>query len=195
GVGYMPQDISLYCDMSIRETLAYFGSLYGMKPEESLSRSDFLIAFLNLPNGDQFVGCLSGGQKRRVSLATALIHKPPLLILDEPTVGVDPLLRKSIWAHLAEISRRDRLTVLITTHYIEEAKDANLVGLMRQGRILEQDSPRRLIEKYALDSLEDVFLYLCSHDEDRRQDFPNEDGGGDPKRTISVSSSGIDSVE
>lgn len=94
GVGYMPQDISLYPDLTIRETLQYFANLYGMDTESTVSRTKFLVDFLNLPDKDHFVGKCSGGQMRRVSLATALIHKPPLLILDEPTVGVDPLLRK-----------------------------------------------------------------------------------------------------
>ena len=119
------------------------------------------------------------------------------MVLDEPTVGVDPLLRKSIWKHLTEISRSDRLTVLITTHYIEEAKDANLVGLMRHGRILEQNSPRRLIEKYQLESLEQVFLHLCSSDENalsQRQEF-QIDEQDNSKRSTSVSSSGIDSID
>ena len=78
----------------------------------------------------------SGGQQRRVSFAVALLHNPELLILDEPTVGVDPMLRQSIWNHLIRLSSEQKKTILITTHYIEEARQANTVGLMRNGRFL-----------------------------------------------------------
>ncbi|CAG2122969.1 unnamed protein product, partial [Medioppia subpectinata] len=105
-----------------------------------------------------------GGQKRRVSLAAALVHSPPLLILDEPTVGVDPLLRQSIWQHLVTLTQSERITVIITTHYIEEARLANVVGLMRQGKLLAENSPEELMSQYKLDSLENVFLKLCMTD-------------------------------
>ena len=94
GVGYMPQEITLYEDLTINETLRYFASLFGLSRAQVKERSQFLIDFLELPDPNRLVRNLSGGQRRRVSLATALIHKPPLLILDEPTVGVDPILRQ-----------------------------------------------------------------------------------------------------
>lgn len=110
----------------------------------------------------------SGGQKRRVSLAAALVHSPPLLILDEPTVGVDPLLRQSIWKHLVTLTKTERISVIITTHYIEEARQANVVGLMRHGKILAENSPNELMRIHQLDNLEDVFLKLCVTDSSRR---------------------------
>ncbi len=108
-----------------------------------------------------FIANLSGGQKRRVSLAAALVHKPPLLVLDEPTVGIDPVLRQSIWKHLIELSK-EGITVVITTHYIEEARSANLVAFMRQGMLLEEGNPERLMKRFNLLNLEEVFLHLCS---------------------------------
>ncbi|XP_033759285.1 ABC transporter G family member 23-like [Pecten maximus] len=89
----------------------------------------FLLQFLTLPDQGRIVDTLSGGQKRRVSFAVALLHEPELLILDEPTVGVDPLLRERIWEHLVKIARQDGLktTIIITTYYIEEARQANKV--------------------------------------------------------------------
>lgn len=107
--------------------------------------------------------CL-GGQQRRVSLASALVHHPPLLILDEPTVGVDPVLRKAIWEHLDALCREDGLTVIITTHYIEEARTAETVGLMRFGRLLVQSNPEELLTHHGLPTLEAVFLKLCQLD-------------------------------
>lgn len=106
----------------------------------------------------------SGGQKRRVSLAAALVHSPPLLILDEPTVGVDPLLRQNIWRHLVTLTKRERISVIITTHYIEEARQAHVVGLMRNGRILAENTPEELMRQHSLATLEDVFLELCVTD-------------------------------
>lgn len=117
---------------------------------------------------NNLVATTSGGQRRRVSLAAALVHSPPLLILDEPTVGVDPLLRQSIWQHLVTLTKTERISVIITTHYIEEARQANMVGLMRYGKILAENSPDQLMRTYALDSLEQVFLTLCVTDSARR---------------------------
>ena len=110
---------------------------------------------------------MSGGQQRRVSLGAALLHQPPLLILDEPTVGVDPLLRQCIWNHLLKISRGPQVcTIVITTHYIEEARQADVVGMMRSGRLLAEDAPSNLLERYGETSLESVFLKLCLADDD-----------------------------
>lgn len=106
----------------------------------------------------------SGGQQRRVSFAVALLHDPEILILDEPTVGVDPLLRQSIWNHLCSLTATGRTTVIITTHYIEEAKQANTIGLMRSGRLLAEDSPANLLKVHQCISLEEVFLRLCMKD-------------------------------
>lgn len=89
---------------------------------------EFFVNFLMLPDADRLVKNLSGGQQRRVSLAATFIHEPELLILDEPTVGVDPLLRNNIWSHLVEITKHGRTTVIITTHYIDETRQAHLVS-------------------------------------------------------------------
>ncbi|CAG0924999.1 unnamed protein product, partial [Notodromas monacha] len=124
-------------------------------------RSEFLVAFFDLPNADRMIESLSGGERRRVSLACALLHKPPLLILDEPTVGVDPVLRHSIWEHLNALTKTDDTSVLMTTHYIEEARQANRVGLMRNGRLLAQASPESLLAAHEALTLEKVFLLLC----------------------------------
>lgn len=96
------------------------------------------------------------------------MHSPPLLILDEPTVGVDPLLRQSIWKHLVTLAQTEKITVVITTHYIEEARQANVVGLMRHGKLLAEDSPDNLMAQHGLDNLEDVFLKLCISDSSRK---------------------------
>nr|AMQ10350.1 ABC transporter G family member 5 [Mythimna separata] len=159
-IGYMPQELALFGEFSIRETLIYFGWIANMPTREVEERIDFLIQLLQLPNPTKQVKNLSGGQQRRTSLAAALIHDPELLILDEPTVGVDPVLRQGIWDHLVDITKGGRTTVIITTHYIDETKQADIIGLMRGGRFLAEESPSELIRRYQGESLEDVFLKL-----------------------------------
>ncbi|KAK4876455.1 hypothetical protein RN001_012877 [Aquatica leii] len=159
-IGYMPQDIALYGEFSIRETLTYFGWIAGMSNKQIDERLVFLVEFLMLPDSDRMVKNLSGGQQRRVSLASALLHEPELLILDEPTVGVDPLLRQSIWDHLVEITKTGQTTVIITTHYIDETRQAHLIGLMRGGYFLAEESPEKLLTQFDCQTLEDVFLKL-----------------------------------
>lgn len=127
----MPQEIALYGEFTIKETMMYFGWIFGMKTEEICERLRFLLEFLDLPSQNRLVKNLSGGQQRRVSFAVALMHDPELLILDEPTVGVDPLLRQSIWNHLVHITKAGQKTVIITTHYIEEARQAHTVCICK----------------------------------------------------------------
>lgn len=156
----MPQEIALYGEFTIKETMMYFGWIFGMKTSEIMERLQFLLNFLDLPSQNRMVKNLSGGQQRRVSFAVALMHDPELLILDEPTVGVDPLLRQSIWNHLVNITKAGQKTVIITTHYIEEARQAHTIGLMRSGRLLAEESPQSLLIHYRCTNLEDVFLKL-----------------------------------
>ncbi|XP_014480825.1 PREDICTED: ABC transporter G family member 23 [Dinoponera quadriceps] len=159
-VGYMPQEIALYGEFSIRETFIYFGWCAGMTTDQVDRKLEFLLKFLQLPSENRFVKNLSGGQQRRVSFAAALLAEPELLILDEPTVGVDPVLRQSIWDHLVHITKDGNKTVIITTHYIEETRQAGIIGLMRSGKFLAEESPTKLMEMHRLDTLEDVFLKL-----------------------------------
>ncbi|CAF2693615.1 unnamed protein product [Rotaria sp. Silwood2] len=181
-VGFMPQETALYKNFSISEMLHHFGRLHNMKRKDILSREEFLVSFLDLPSKSKNVSQLSGGQQRRVSLACALLQQPQLLILDEPTVGVDPLLREKIWSHLINIAKTSKTTIIITTHYIEEARKADRVGLMRSGRMLAEDEPSLLLHKYNQTSLENVFLQLCSQDQNRFQQHTsmnNADGDRD----------------
>ncbi|CAF4912728.1 unnamed protein product [Rotaria sp. Silwood1] len=188
-VGYMPQETALYKNFSISEMLHHFGPLHNMSRKDILSRN---------------VSQLSGGQQRCVSLACALLQQPQLLILDEPTVGVDPLLREKIWRHLINISKTNKTTIIITTHYIEEARKADRVGLMRSGRMLAEDEPSSILNKYNQISLENVFLQLCYQDQNRIQqhvslnrtdgdkdtDIPNEiDNEEEPSIFLDVSNS------
>ncbi|XP_065214315.1 ABC transporter G family member 23-like isoform X2 [Planococcus citri] len=160
-IGYMPQEISLYNELTIEETLTFYGRLFGLSDREIEKRTDELLVFLDLPSKTRLVGGLSGGQCRRVSFAVALVHNPQLLILDEPTVGVDPVLCVSIWDKLLLMVQMENKTVIVTTHYIEETRRAHTIGLMRNGKLLAENSPTELMTLYNSSTLEDVFLQLC----------------------------------
>ncbi|KAK9541195.1 hypothetical protein VZT92_001258 [Zoarces viviparus] len=160
-VGYMPQELALYNEFTISDTLTFFGRIHGLTAKETRARMDFLVDFLDLPQKHSLVRNLSGGQKRRVSLGAALLQNPELLILDEPTVGVDPVLRAKIWQHLLEIVKTGRVSIIITTHYIEEARQANVVGLMRSGCLLAEGPPDAVMKQHSAATLEHAFLRLC----------------------------------
>uniref|UniRef100_A0A3Q2QJB9 ABC transporter G family member 23-like n=1 Tax=Fundulus heteroclitus TaxID=8078 RepID=A0A3Q2QJB9_FUNHE len=155
-VGYMPQELALYNEFTISDTLTFFGQIHGLTSKETRARMDFLIDFLHLPQKHSLVRNLSGGQRRRVSLGAALLQNPELLILDEPTVGVDPVLRAKIWQHLVEIVKTGKVSVIITTHYIEEARQANVVGLMRNGHLLAEGPPDALMKQHSATALSKV---------------------------------------
>ena len=159
-IGYTPQELALYNDLSIEQNLLFFGEMQGIPRAVILLRTAELRSFLDLPEGHRPVKFMSGGQRRRVSLAIALLNEPKLLLLDEPTVGVDPELRARIWSRLEELAAKGT-TILITTHYINEAERSNRVGLMRNGALLAEDDPKKLIQEHECSNLEDVFLKLC----------------------------------
>ncbi|CAL8123153.1 unnamed protein product [Orchesella dallaii] len=168
-LGYVPQDTALYEQLTIKESIQYYGRLYGMREYEILERWHFLVNLLMLPTEFKMVESLSGGQKRRTSLALALVHNPELLILDEPTVGLDPLLRESVWKHLYKLVQNHATTIIITTHYIEEARYSNTIGVMRHGHLLVEESPTLLMARHKTDLLEDVVLKLCWADSTKRR--------------------------
>ncbi|XP_030643013.1 ABC transporter G family member 20 [Chanos chanos] len=182
-VGYMPQDLALYNEFTISDTMWFFGRIHGLSSKETQDRMNFLIDFLDLPQKTSLVRNLSGGQKRRVSLGAALLQNPRLLILDEPTVGVDPVLRAKIWQHLVDIVRGGQVSVIITTHYIEEARQANMVGLMRNGRLLAEAPPEAVMKQHNAATLEAAFLQLCED-----WDQGTSKNGGSPKGHLMDSS-------
>lgn len=126
-IGFMPQQIALIEEFTIKEMIYYFGRIYGLKDEKLENKFQFLKNLLDLPTESRKILNCSGGQQRRVSLAVAILHEPELLILDEPTVGLDPILRSEIWDFLIKSTSTSNLAVIITTHYIEEASEANCV--------------------------------------------------------------------
>lgn len=165
-VGFMPQEICLVDEFSVIGALNYFGRINGMKDDEIKKRYQDLQEILQLPPKNRLIKNTSGGQKRRISLAAALLHNPELLILDEPTVGLDPVLRDDIWKYLCRITQENGITVIITTHYIEEARQANKIGLMRSGKLLIESTPDQLLDRFQCDNLEEAFFKLSKDQEE-----------------------------
>jgi ABC-2 type transport system ATP-binding protein len=163
-IGYMPQDVAIYADNTVHENLELFASLYGMSPERFQKREQEMLDFVDLSGWrDALASTLSGGMRHRLSLSCALLHEPKLLILDEPTVGVDPELRASFWEYFEKLGKKG-ITVVITTHYMDEAGHCQNVGLLRQGRLIAEGNPDELMKKHGKRSLEDVFLKLARRD-------------------------------
>lgn len=165
-VGYMPQDIALYPDLTAFQSLRLFGELFDMSPADIRSRADELLSLVGLSGrAGSLVGTFSGGMKRRLSLACAMMHRPELLMLDEPTVGVDPELKLSFWEYFAEMNRRG-VTIVITTHYMDEASRCGAVGFMREGKLIAEGTPETLKTSSGTGSLEDAFLYFARRGDD-----------------------------
>jgi ABC-2 type transport system ATP-binding protein len=146
-IGYMAQRFSLYEDLTVYENMEFYGKLYGLK--ESLLRERILklLDFLELSEfKDRLAGKLSGGMKQRLALGVALIHNPSLLILDEPTAGVDPSLRRAFWNYFRSLNK-EGTTILVTTHYMDEAENCDRIGLMSKGKLIAIGSPRELKRK------------------------------------------------
>jgi len=155
-VGYVTQTPSVYADLTVRENLRYFAAVL-RAPVRDVDR---VLAEVDLDAAaDDLVARLSGGQRARVSLAVALLGTPELLVLDEPTVGLDPVLRRDIWELFARLAETG-VTLLISSHVMDEAARCQQLLLMREGRLLAQDTPARLLSRTGAEDVEGAFLRL-----------------------------------
>ncbi len=148
-IGVAPQALALYDDLSGRENVLFFGQLHGLKKSELKDRAAWAIDFVGLTDrARDRAKTYSGGMKRRLNLAIAIVHAPPLLLLDEPTVGVDPQSRNAIFENIQELKERGT-SIIYTTHYMEEAERlCDRVGILDQGRLLALDTVENLINKH-----------------------------------------------
>jgi len=140
-LGYMPQQRPLYPDLTVEENLEFYAGLYGIRGHERERKIAEVLQVVDLPETrDRITGMLSGGMYQRISLACTLINSPDLLLLDEPTVGIDPVTKQSFWGYFRDLAGEGK-TVIITTHIMEEAERCDMVGFMRNGRMLAESSP------------------------------------------------------
>ena len=144
-IGYMPQRFSLYGDLTVRENLQFFADVYAVPRADQPALMQRLLAFSRLePFQQRRADALSGGMKQKLALACTLIHRPQVLLLDEPTTGVDPVARREFWEILRDAVRQDGMTVLVSTPYMDEADRCHYVGFMRAGRLMAAGRPYEL---------------------------------------------------
>lgn len=159
-LGFMPQDTALYEDITGDDNLRFFGALYGMRPAEVKAASERALALARLSEqGGKLVGAYSGGMKRRLSLAVALLTSPEILVLDEPTIGLDPVHREKLWRTFRELAQAGS-SILITTHMMDEAARCNRIALLREGRLIRFDTPDTIVEQSGCTDLEGAFIRL-----------------------------------
>ncbi len=176
-IGYMSQKFSLYEDLTVEENLDFYAGVYQLNAAERKQRKAELIEMAGLTGREkQIAGSLSGGWKQRLALSCALLHKPELLILDEPTAGVDPVSRRIFWDVIHELARQG-ITVLVTTHYMDEAQTCDWIGFIFFGILLAQGTPQELIERMDANNLEDVFIDLVKQEEARLAQARAGEGG------------------
>ncbi|HAX73836.1 MAG TPA: glycosyl transferase family 2 [Firmicutes bacterium] len=158
-IGYMAQADALYEELTGEENLKFFASLFKLNKKQQLKRITYVAEVVNLTADLKKKVCYySGGMKRRLSLAVALIQNPNVLILDEPTVGMDPALRVSIWKELNRLKIEENKTIIVTTHVMDEAIKCDCLSLIRDGHVLISGAPKELMHQYQVENLEDVFL-------------------------------------
>ncbi|GAC1299701.1 MAG: ABC transporter ATP-binding protein [Ktedonobacteraceae bacterium] len=164
-LGYMTQLSALYLDLTARENMQFFCNIYGLRGKEQSRRIQEMLERVELADrADDVVGKYSGGMRQRLSLACSLVHNPRLALLDEPTVGVDPELRRSFWDFFTQLNT-EGVTIIVSTHHLDEASRCTRLGLMRSGLLLAQDTPQELLRRSGKDNMEDAFLHFASQQE------------------------------
>ena len=158
-IGYMSQSFSLYSELSVRQNLILHARLFRLKPDTIPARVDEMLDRFDLARvADLLPAALPLGQRQRLSLAVAMIHAPEVLILDEPTSGVDPVARDAFWRIMIDLARRDGVTIFISTHFMNEAERCDRIALMHAGRVLACDAPAGVIAQRGAQNLEDAFI-------------------------------------
>jgi len=169
-IGYMPQQHSLYNELSVAQNVDFFARIYGLKNKiERASRVEETLKLVDLwERRHDGINKLSGGMKQRASLACAIVHNPPLLFLDEPTVGLDPELRVNFWKHFAVLNKQG-ITIIISSHTMDDAAHCDRLAFMRAGEIIAEGTPAQLRQatRQAEATLEDAFLHFVRREENK----------------------------
>ncbi len=149
-LGYMPQRFSLYQDLSVEQNIRFFGRLFGVSKSEMPQRMARLYAFSRLQSfSKRLAGALSGGMKQKLALSCALIHTPKLMVLDEPTFGVDPVSRQEFWQMLHEL-QAEGISIIVSTPYMDEAEQCDRISLLYKGKIMSEGTPQEILRQYPL---------------------------------------------
>lgn len=159
-IGYMAQSDALYETLSAYENLKFFGKIYGLKKPELDEKISYVMKLVDLTDDlHKPISAYSGGMKRRLSLAIALLAEPQVLLLDEPTVGIDPVLRDVVWTELHKLAETG-ISILVTTHVMDEAAKCDTLAMMRSGRLLIADKPEEICRRAGTDDIEDAFIFF-----------------------------------
>jgi len=157
-IGYMAQSDALYETLTAKENLKFFAKIYGLSKAQTEKRINYVMETVNLTKDiNKLVREYSGGMKRRLSLAIALLANPKILVLDEPTVGIDPLLRNDIWSEFKLLTEKG-ITLIVTTHVMDEAEKCNMLAMIRDGNVIASGSPKELIVNSDSCTLEEAFI-------------------------------------
>jgi ABC-2 type transport system ATP-binding protein len=161
-IGYMTQSTALYLELSVRENLAFFGAIYGLRGRHLQERVVAILETVDLADrAKSIVDTLSGGMRQRLLLASAMIHEPQLLLLDEPTVGIDPELRIAFWDYFARLNAQG-VTIIVSTHHLDEASRCHRLALLRSGALLAEGRPAELTSLSGKATMEEAFLYYAT---------------------------------
>jgi ABC-2 type transport system ATP-binding protein len=162
-IGYMSQRFSLYDDLTVMENIQFYAGIYGLKSSLIKSKAKQLLQKLEFDHArNSLLSSIPLGWKQKLAFSIAIFHEPAIVFLDEPTGGVDPITRRQFWEMIYQASS-EGITVFVTTHYMDEAEYCTRVSIMVDGRIEELDSPENLKNKYAVNSMNDVFIRIANH--------------------------------
>lgn len=157
-IGYMSQKFSLYDDLTVKENIEFYGGIYGLSREQIKQRTAELLEYLGLQKqASSLAVSLPVGWKQRLALSTALLHDPPIIFLDEPTSGVDPVSRRNFWLLIYELIEKGK-TVFVTTHFMDEAEYCHRISIMKDGAIEVMGKPAELKKEYKAKNLNEVFM-------------------------------------
>jgi ABC-2 type transport system ATP-binding protein len=164
-IGYMSQKFSLYDDLTVEENIDFFSGIYGLSADQRANRKTYVLAMAGLNERRKtLTRLLAGGWKQRLALGCAILHEPPVLFLDEPTSGVDPIARRNFWDLIYDLSAAGK-TIFVSTHYMDEAEYCHRLALMYRGQVIALGTPEELKRESKLDSMEDVFVRLIEAEE------------------------------
>jgi len=167
-IGYMSQKFSLYDDLTVEENIEFFSGVYGVPRERRAERRDYALRMAGLEEKrDSMTRLLAGGWKQRLALGCAILHEPPILFLDEPTSGVDPIARRMFWDLIYQLSAQGH-TVFVSTHYMDEAEYCHRLALMYHGKVVALGSPAELKQSAGMATMEEVFVSVIEREEARQ---------------------------